>query len=80
MGSEPYKPKPIALDMPTYLKSEAGTASRRLNSLWLVMDGTCQTPRRRLPRVSGVSGQSSHGNIFLVRLLLFWVSFESGAL
>ena len=48
--SEPCKPKPIANAVPTYLQIEAGTASRRLNSLWLVKDRACQTSRRRLPR------------------------------
>jgi hypothetical protein len=41
--------QPIALIVPSYLKTEAGTASRRLNSLWLVKNGTCWTFRRRWP-------------------------------
>lgn len=44
--------QPSALVVPSFCKFEVGTASRRLNSRWLMMDGTCRTShrRRRWPR------------------------------
>ena len=44
MQSEPSKPKPMALVVPTHMKIEAGTASRWLNALGLMKNTAIWTP------------------------------------